>query len=105
MNRHKVTILALVGFGEGMEKDIARVQRIAELGAYPFVMRYVPLDSLDKRPPAKGWDRPSEISQFTRFYNLPKVWTSSNAHDGLERWMKRIKPARVVNKQQLSLIE
>ena len=105
MNRHKVTIFALVGFGEGMEKDIARVKRIAELGAYPFVMRYVPLDSLDKRPPAKGWDDASQITQFTRFYNQPKIWTSANAHDDLERWLKRIKPEHAMNKQQLSLIE
>ena len=88
LNRNKVTIFCLVGFGEGIEKDIYRARRIAELGAYPYVMRYVPLDSLVKRPPAKGWPD-DEITQFSRYYNLPQVWTS---HVDLEMWLKRIKP-------------
>ena len=103
MDRHKVSIFALVGFGEGMEKDIARVQRIAELGAYPFPMRYVPLDSLEKRPPAKGWDNPIQISQLMRFYNQPRIWTSSQSHDGFERWMKNIKPERVGHEGQIPM--
>jgi hypothetical protein len=68
-------------------------------------MRYIPLDSLDKRPPARGWGDASQITQFTRFYNQPKIWTSANTHDDLERWLKRIKPEHAMNKQQLSLIE
>lgn len=91
LNRHKVMIFALVGFGEGVEKDIARVQRIAELGAYPYVMRYVPLDSLIKRPPPKGWDDERQITQLSRFYNSPMVWTRDA---DLERWLKRIRPSR-----------
>lgn len=96
LNRNKVLIYCLVGFGEGLEKDIARVQRIAELGAYPFVMRYVPLDSLTKRPTAKGWPAGNAITQLSRYYNLPMVWTSG--HD-LERWLKGIKPAQAQNGQ------
>lgn len=91
LNRHKVSIYALVGFGEGMEKDIARVQRIVELGAYPFVMRYVPLDSLTKRPAPKGWDDPDQMTQLSRYYNLPQVWTS---HLDFERWLKGWRPRR-----------
>ena len=103
MDRHKVSIFALVGFGEGMEKDIARVQRIAELGAYPFPMRYVPLDSLEKRPPAKGWDDQVQISQLMRFYNQPMVWTASKTHDDFENWMKRIKPKQAGQQSQIPM--
>ena len=98
MGRDKITIFALVGFGEGMEKDIARVKRIAELGAYPFVMRYVPLDSLKKRPPAKGWDT-AQITQFSRYYNMPKIWTTGV---DLERWLRGIRPGNVP-KEQIAL--
>ena len=94
LRRNKVMIFALVGFGEGVEKDIARVQRIAELGAYPYVMRYVPLDSLIKRPPAKGWDDERQITQLSRYYNLPIIWTKGPDR---ERWLRGIRPSKQVD--------
>jgi len=104
ITRHKVVIYALVGFGEGMEKDIARVQRIAELGAYPYPMRYVPLDSLDKAPPAKGWDNSTQITRFANFFNVnARNWWKHNSDDDLEQWMKRIKPDHAGSNSQLSL--
>ena len=95
LNHHRLMIFALVGFGEGMEKDIARVKRIAELGAYPFAMRYVPLDSLEKRPPAKGWDT-AQIVQFSRYYNRPWYWKSDI---DLERFLRGIRPGNVPKEQ------
>jgi len=96
LDRHKVTIFCLVGFGEGMAKDMYRAKRIAELGANPFVMRYVPLDSLVKRPPARGWDNTDEITQLSRYYNQPRVWTK---HQDIENWLKKIKPHSVATTQ------
>ena len=87
-----------------MEKDIARVQRIAELGAYPYPMRYVPLDSLDKTPPAKGWDNSTQITRFANFFNVnARNWWKHHSDDDLEQWMKRIKPDHAGSDSQLSL--
>lgn len=91
LNRSKVTIFALVGFGEGWEKDVYRAQRIAELGASPFVMKYVPLNADTKDSPARGWPDSAQLTQLARYYNIPQVWTS---HADLELWLKRIKPKR-----------
>ena len=89
LSRNRVSIFCLVGFKEGAQSDCYRAHRIAELGASPFVMRYVPLDSLVKYPPAVGWDDTAEMIQLARYYNLPKIWTSGA---DFEQWLKRIKP-------------
>lgn len=93
LNRNKMMFLVLVGFGEGLEKDMYRARRIAELGASPFVMKYVPLDSMTKDCLARGWPDAREFTQFARYYNIPQVWTS---HADITAWLKRIKPSREV---------
>jgi len=97
LNRRDTLFYILVGFGEGKEKDTYRTELVRDLGAYPFVMSYVPLDSLTKEPPALGWPSVQEMKEYSYYYDQPMIWTAGERDEyvpSLGHALAQVNPAQ-----------
>lgn len=72
--KSKITVYILIGFRDGPEDALYRLETIRSIGILPFAMRFQPLDSLQKNSyVGKNWtDR--ELRDFSRYWNRQRFF-------------------------------
>jgi len=77
-DRHHVTFYCLIGFpGQTIEECHYRLQTIMELGMNPYPMRFWPLNSLNRRYVAPGWNE-DLLYRMSMYYQTPNIWMSDS---------------------------
>jgi len=73
-DRHHVTFYCLIGFpGQTIEECHYRLQTIMALGMNPYPMRFWPLNSLDRKYVAPGWNE-DLLYRMSMYYQTPFIW-------------------------------
>lgn len=69
-----IRVYVLYNYEDTIEEARYRAEKVIELGCKPFVMRYKPLDWLDKAEYiAPSWTD-EDIKDFSQYFNMPVVW-------------------------------
>jgi len=65
----KITVYVLINFRETPEQALYRLEKVRELGAWPFPMRYQPVDAKRRNAYlAKGWSE-RIVKDMSRYYS------------------------------------
>jgi len=77
-DRHHVTFYCLIGFpGQTIEECHYRLQTLIGLGMNPYPMRFWPLNSLNRRYVAPGWNE-DLLYRMSMYYQTPNIWMSDS---------------------------
>ena len=64
-----ITVYVLINFRESMDDALYRLERVRELGAVPYPMRYQPVNARNKNKYlAKGWNK-IKLKDIQRYYS------------------------------------
>jgi hypothetical protein len=74
INPDSIRVYVLYNYEDTIEEARYRAEAVIKLGCKPFVMRYKPLDWLDKAEYiAPSWTD-EDIKDFSQYFNMPVVW-------------------------------
>jgi len=102
-SRHDILVYVLAGFNDTPEEVHYRARKVISLKGAPYIMRFWPLNSLDRTYVDKSWisseGSKSEADKLLRklvaYYNHPEFWTSVS----WDKFNPRFKP-EPLNPQQ-----
>jgi hypothetical protein len=83
LDRHQVQAYVLCNFpGVSPEEVVYRAKVIMGYGMMPYLMRYQPVDSVERHYVAPGWSE-ELINSLIAYYNYPPVWMSCSWEERL----------------------
>lgn len=78
LDRHQVTFYCLIGFpGTTPEECLYRLNIIIKLGHNPYPMRFWPLNSLNRKYVAPGWNE-DLLQRMSAYYQTPYLWMADS---------------------------
>jgi len=80
----KIRVYVLYNYKDDIKEARYRADKVIELGCKPFVMRYKPLDWLNKEPYVSPKWTKKELVNFTYYYNMPVIWNTMSYDDFLK---------------------
>jgi len=84
LDRHKVMVYILINWpGISVGEARRRAERVIKLGGMPYLMRFIPLDSLDRNYVAPEWTE-GDIEELRSYYNFPQKWMSFSKEEALD---------------------
>jgi hypothetical protein len=69
-----IRVYVLYNYEDTIKEARYRAEKVIELGCKPFVMRYKPLNWLQKEDYISPTWTDEDIRDFTQYYNMPVVW-------------------------------
>jgi len=73
-DRHTVQVYILCNYpGVSPDEVKRRAEIVLRFGGMPYLMKYIPLDSLNSHYVAPGWTE-KDFQKLISYYNFPSVW-------------------------------